>query len=143
MNEDKCLYFESCTAPLCPLQKDTLKHAIWFPDEEICWDDKYRSLPWIEKQKAIVKAGLAVTAGYFMVESLAALVKVTKATKGLNPDKTVKDDVDVTIPEPSYGKAFWLSDVQPDNYGDDIYFDSYGKAWGLDMAPGRLLLRQH
>jgi len=29
-------------------------------------------------------------------------------------------------------KTFWLSDVYPDNYGDDIYFDSYGYAWGLD-----------
>lgn len=29
-------------------------------------------------------------------------------------------------------KSFWLSDRFSDNYGDDLYFDSYGLAWGLE-----------
>ncbi len=38
----------------------------------------------------------------------------------------------MTAPSPKREKDFWLSDRLPDNYGDDIYFDSYGLAWGID-----------
>ena len=34
--------------------------------------------------------------------------------------------------KPKLQKDFCLSDIYPDNYGNDIYFDSYGWAWGLD-----------
>jgi len=45
------------------------------------------------------------------------------------PEKQTIEKLDA---EPKWGKDFWLSDRFPDNYGDDIYFDSYGLAWGLE-----------
>jgi hypothetical protein len=45
------------------------------------------------------------------------------------PEKQTIEKLDT---EPKWGKDFWLSDRFPDNYGDDIYFDSYGLAWGLE-----------
>jgi hypothetical protein len=34
--------------------------------------------------------------------------------------------------KPERKPHFWLSDIYPDNYSNDIYFDSYGWSWGLD-----------
>ena len=46
--------------------------------------------------------------------------------------KPIKQTIGKLDTEPKWRKDFWLSDRFPDNYGDDIYFDSYGVAWGLD-----------
>jgi hypothetical protein len=46
--------------------------------------------------------------------------------------KPVKQTIEKLDTEPKWGKDFWLSDRFPDNYGDDIYFDSYGLAWGTE-----------
>jgi len=61
-----CCYFEHCTAPLCPLDKASLKRATWFPDEPIC---RRRDIPgWVKKQKELRKrppknsGGLSVAA---------------------------------------------------------------------------------
>jgi hypothetical protein len=45
------------------------------------------------------------------------------------PEKQTIEKLDT---EPKWGKDFWLSDRFPDNYGDNIHFDSYGFAWGLE-----------
>jgi len=46
--------FDSCNAPLCPLDEEGLKKAVWYPDEEIC---RRRGLnyPWLKTQKKIAK----------------------------------------------------------------------------------------
>lgn len=36
MSNDNCKKFESCEAPLCPMDERSLKHGIWYPDEDIC-----------------------------------------------------------------------------------------------------------
>jgi hypothetical protein len=46
--------------------------------------------------------------------------------------KPAKQTIEKLDTEPKRKKAFWLSDLFPDNYGDDIYFDSDGLAWGLE-----------
>ena len=45
-----------------------------------------------------------------------------------------KDATEAPSIEPKRGKSFWLSDLFPDTYGDDIYFDSYGLAWAVDTT---------
>ncbi len=49
----ECQVFARCSAPLCPLDKSSLKNGIWYPDEPICKD---RERPvWVEIQKRIAK----------------------------------------------------------------------------------------
>ncbi len=33
---EKCRHFEECNAPICPIDEESIKSAIWYPDEEIC-----------------------------------------------------------------------------------------------------------
>jgi len=50
---EECSNFDICSAPLCPLDKDSLENGIWYPDEEIC---RKRNAPmWVKAQRKIVK----------------------------------------------------------------------------------------
>ena len=33
-----CPSFERCSAPLCPLDAESVAHGIWYPDEAVCVD---------------------------------------------------------------------------------------------------------
>ena len=72
------------------------------------------------------------------VQTKARRSKVTKADIAkaredtLAQPKPVKQTIEKMDTQPKWGKDFWLSSIYPDNYGDDIYFDSYGLAWGTD-----------
>ena len=89
MNERLCNLFEACEspeAPLCPIQENTLKHAIWYPDEPICQSKQFQDVPWIKKQKQIAALRLKTNAGFFTVRMLDAIHMVTKNLKGADPD---------------------------------------------------------
>ena len=86
MNKDQCHLFETCEAPLCPLQANTVENGVWYADEEICRTRKHHSLQWIKKQKRIVRLGLTSDIGYFTVEMLNAIQRVTRNTKGADAD---------------------------------------------------------
>ena len=72
------------------------------------------------------------------VQTKARRSKVTKADIAkaredtLAQPKPVKQTIEKMDTQPKWRKDFWLSSRYPDNYGDDIYFDSYGIAWGID-----------
>jgi len=51
--EKDCRLFETCSAPLCPLDPG-LKMRNWFPEEQACRSLKYRTR-WIKKQRSIQK----------------------------------------------------------------------------------------
>jgi len=76
--------------------------------------------------------------GLMTVQTKARRSKVTKLDIArvreeiLAQPKPAKQTIEKLDTEPKWGKDFWLSDHFPDNYGDDIYFDSYGLAWGVD-----------
>lgn len=79
-----CTLFESCLAPLCPLDPISLK-GIWYPDEEICRSRSQGGRPWIRAQRRLAKvAGSGV--GYFTLEMLSRLVVIRKGITGLDPD---------------------------------------------------------
>lgn len=86
MSNEQCRLFETCEAPLCPLDKTSIEHAVWYPDEEICRARKFQSLPWIQKQKRIAKLGLTWEDGFFTVKMLKTIQVVTKSLKGADPD---------------------------------------------------------
>lgn len=83
----ECQYYDDCSAPLCPLDPESLKHGIWYPDEEIC---QKRSVPdWVKVQRRIAKKTSDVDK-YFTFEMLARVYKVTQGIVGLDPDKEEK-----------------------------------------------------
>jgi hypothetical protein len=79
-----CSLFESCLAPLCPLDPSSLK-GIWYPDEEICRSRSQGGRPWIRAQRRLAKVA-GSGAGYFTLEMLSRLVVIRKGITGLDPD---------------------------------------------------------
>ena len=55
MEAKECIRFDSCSAPLCPLDENSLNNGIWYFDEEICHLREFCHLPWIRNQKKIAK----------------------------------------------------------------------------------------
>jgi len=89
MNKVDCPKFDNCSAPLCPLQENTVEGGIYYPGEEICKRRDFQSLPWIRKQKAIVKAK-APNDRYFTVAMLRAVTRVQKGIEGINSDQPLR-----------------------------------------------------
>jgi len=76
-----CIYFDECSAPLCPLSDESLQYGTWFPDEEIC--RKNLGLEWVKRQKKIKKK--ATNFGECFTKNM--LEHNCKLTiKGINPD---------------------------------------------------------
>lgn len=84
LKPDQCRHFDSCSAPLCPLDLEHLKTGIWYPDEEICRLKKITE--WIKLQKKIAKKAKD-TVTYYTYEMLSRNCKVGTGMMGLNPDK--------------------------------------------------------
>jgi len=89
MNEITCPQFDNCSAPLCPLQPNTIDGGIWYPGEEICNRRGFQNLDWAKKQKLIVKAKAPLDK-YFTVEMLKAIKQVRKGIEGINPDQSLE-----------------------------------------------------
>ena len=84
MTDERCRLFEDCLAPLCPLDRSSLK-GIWYADEEICRSRAQGGRPWIRSQRRIAKVA-DHGAGYFTLEMLCRLVVIRKGITGLDPD---------------------------------------------------------
>jgi hypothetical protein len=87
MTNPKCKYYENCSAPLCPLDEESLEFGIWYPDEEIC---RKRGIDWVKKQKKIVKVGASADY-YFDYQSLKSIKQIRKGIKGQDPDKPIRN----------------------------------------------------
>jgi len=79
-----CTLYESCLAPLCPLDPSSLK-GIWYPDEEICRSRSQGNRPWIRAQRRLARVA-GSGAGYFTVEMLGRLAVIRKGIAGLDSD---------------------------------------------------------
>jgi hypothetical protein len=84
LQHPSCTLFESCLAPLCPLDPLSLK-GIWYPDEEVCRSRSQGGRSWIRSQRRIAKVA-GHSAGYFTLEMLSRLVVIRKGITGLDPD---------------------------------------------------------
>jgi hypothetical protein len=65
---------------------ESINDHSWYPDEDVCKSGQYRHLPWIRRQKSMRKKGATVDNGFFTKKMLECLGRVTKTTKGINPD---------------------------------------------------------
>ena len=83
MKEIACGLFENCLAPLCPMDKSSLK-GIWYSDEEICRSRTHGNLTWIRAQRKIARVKAE---GYFTLEMLADIRTARKGLTGLDPNE--------------------------------------------------------
>ena len=79
MKAEECLKFETCGAPLCPL------------DEEICTSIKCGNKDWIRNQRKIKKRA-ANRNFYFTYEMLCRNCQIRRGIDGLDPDNTSFSD---------------------------------------------------
>lgn len=85
----KCPQFEGCSAPLCPMQENSLKHGIWYPDEDICGAKKFQAKTLIKKQKLVAKASASVDK-FFTAQMLETVKQIRKGIEGIDPDQSLE-----------------------------------------------------
>jgi len=84
MVKEECKYFDECSAPLCPIDEDSLQYGAWFPTEDTC---RLQPLPeWVKRQRKIAKK-IGFEAGCFTVRMLQRKCNITVALKGIDPDR--------------------------------------------------------
>jgi len=54
MKAIECPYFDSCDAPICPLDENKEK-TLWYSDEAICKNWDFSDLEFIKTQKKVSK----------------------------------------------------------------------------------------
>lgn len=86
MRED-CKKFNYCSAPLCPLDEESLRDGLWYPDEEICTTQPYPN--WIKTQRKIARR-CKDKDKYFTYEMLDRNCVMGKGMVGLDPDRDEK-----------------------------------------------------
>jgi len=84
MTPRDCPRFDSCDAPLCPLDEDRAKRT-WFPDEPICDRAGMGTTRFVKIQRRIAKA-VVLTDTFFTVPMLEAVDRIRPETTGLDPD---------------------------------------------------------
>jgi hypothetical protein len=83
---EKCPYFDSCDAPICPLDESKEK-AIWYSDEAICKNRDFSDLDFIKTQKKISKLNKKYEViGFFTFKMLNRSLIVKKGLEGLNEE---------------------------------------------------------
>ena len=80
-----CSMYEGCSAPICPMDKQSLELAIWMPDEPIC-GKRGLKVKWLRIQKRIARKAKD-TSRYFSLADFQ--VKRVQNPKGHNPQKEV------------------------------------------------------
>ena len=86
MTKKECNHFDSCSAPICPLDAESLENCYWFPDEEICKNTAEKK-NWIKRQRKIARV-VEDKETYYTVAMLKHNCQIKQATKGIDPDGT-------------------------------------------------------
>jgi hypothetical protein len=90
MKSIECPYFDSCNAPICPLDENKEK-AIWYSDEAICKNPEYSGLDFIITQKKIAKVNKTHSVnGYFTFKMLNQKIIVRSGIQGINEDTPIE-----------------------------------------------------
>jgi hypothetical protein len=90
MKTIECPYFDSCNAPICPLNENKGK-AIWYSDETICKNTEYSGLEFIITQKKIAKVNKTHSVkGYFTFKMLNQKIIVRSGIQGINEDTPIE-----------------------------------------------------
>jgi len=81
----QCPSYEGCSAPICPLDPQSLELGIWLPDEPICRSKKYGTAKWIKRQRKIAEK--AKNRDFFFTFKDFNVARI-RNPRGHDPDKT-------------------------------------------------------
>ena len=85
MSPTNCPKYETCGAPLCPLDPGRVE-VIWYPDEPVCVARGICNRQFVRRQRRIIRVG-ADPELYYTYEMLDRRGSVRKGIQGLDPDK--------------------------------------------------------
>jgi len=85
MTSESCPHYETCNAPICPKDEQSIKHSIWYADEPVCKIRK-DAPDWLKIQKRIAKKAKNMNR-YFTVKDFYA--KRVQSPRGHNPDTAI------------------------------------------------------
>jgi hypothetical protein len=93
MKAIECPYFDSCNAPICPLDENKGK-AIWYSDEAICKNRDFSDIEYIKTQKKIAKVNKKHSVkGYFTLKMLDQKIIVRSGIQGINEDTHIDSSI--------------------------------------------------
>jgi hypothetical protein len=92
MTAPECKKYDTCNAPLCPMDAQSLAHGIWYPDEEICGMRTHTSLSWIKNQKKLLKRS-GTADRYFTLQMLERNCIIRRGIEGLDPNYLEDDQL--------------------------------------------------
>jgi hypothetical protein len=81
---EACPAWERCNAPLCPLDDQSMRHGVWYSDEEVCSRRGARIVPWVKIQYKVQKKAKR-SDFYFTVNDFLTMKSVRKPL-GHDPD---------------------------------------------------------
>jgi len=105
-----CPRYGKCSAPMCPLERDSIRCGVWFPDDEICKNRKFigesveerkdrdtkatrdHDMIMIKQQRKIQKSARDRST-YYTRRMLIVECIVKKGITGIDPDKPEKSQV--------------------------------------------------
>jgi len=88
MKAEDCKRFDGCSAPLCPMDMDSLISSAWFPGEDICPLHASCKLDWIRNQRKITKKSRNLDFD-FTLRMLKQNCVISRGIKGLDPDHDI------------------------------------------------------
>ena len=116
-------YFDGCSAPLCPGDKDIANYT-WFPDEDIC---RLADVPgWVKRQRKVSRK--AAPGGYFTLAMLRHDYRIAQGMKGIDPDGTDK--------ERERDEAAWFTAHPVITAEEREKMREHGKAHGVHFEAG-------
>jgi len=94
MKAEYCIKYDSCNCPLCPMDEESLRNGVFYPDDEICPLQAFCHEQWIRNQRKISKK-VRNKDFYFTKKMLERNCIITSATEGQDPDHDLSEkDVD-------------------------------------------------
>lgn len=82
-----CPSYEKCKAPLCPLDNESLKNGIWYPDEDMC-HARGKKPRWVINQRRVARKAKR-RERYFTFQLLQNMRRVVNP-RGFDPDISIK-----------------------------------------------------
>lgn len=77
-----CRTFDTCCAPLCPLDPSSLENSVWFPEEPVC---TRQGIGFAKKQRKLMRKGIKRDT-CFTFAMLERLWSISVGTSGINPE---------------------------------------------------------
>lgn len=94
MRNKDCIGFEGCESPICPIDSSFNNGVVWYADEEVCPSRLYRKEKWRINQRRIAKINLKHKVdGYFTLDSLKTISRVSSKIKGVLPDSRKEQNI--------------------------------------------------